>query len=151
MKDREKYMTLDEAAIFTGLKKETIRRRFREGAIKGTAIGNEILIDRQSVNEYKYGSPWRVGHNKGQHTAKQMDPLELPEEPEEEPNPIDEFMDTQYHTIIAPGLEHLDEMDPVVNALIDTAWKLFANAAELLVKAGYRAKEIDDDDVEVQA
>ena len=144
MAEFSKYMTLAEAAEWSGFKENTIRRRWREGRIDGVLQGKQLLISRQSMMEYTQQGGLHVPHaehtrNRHQKLTELIGGLDLPEtvieeEPKQDPPHVE-----------VPELEFHD-VDPVSVALIDTAWQLFAQAAELLVKAGHHAKEMEEND-----
>lgn len=145
----QKEKTPKQIAEITGYKENTIQRACREGQIKARKVGTRWLVDVQSALEFGKQKPH------AEHTRKRQEKLEeahgggldLPE-PQTQVSLDDLLGSTE---VEVPELEFDESMDPVSTALIETAWKLIGQAAELLMKAGYhgRIREEDNDRTKV--
>lgn len=68
-----KYMTLQQAADWSGYKTNTLQRYVREGKIDGVKEGRELMINKQSLLEYTQRGGRYIPH--AEHTRNRAEKL----------------------------------------------------------------------------
>lgn len=180
-----KYMTLQQAADWSGYKANTLQRYVREGKIDGVKEGKELMINKQSLLEYTQRGGRYIPHaehtrNRAEKLAEahdggldlELDPEQIPgETPQEklfnalfpegsqERAEIEDGASKKIKVVRVPDIDldsitedGLDDLDPVVKALLDTVFELFKTMMDLAIKVGVRAAQLDAEaETEVQA
>lgn len=169
--------TAAEVAEKTGLAKNTVTTYCKQGKVPGAYMeGKRWMMTAESLQAFENVKP-RADHER---IGKRLQ-FVLGDEPERKPEekPTDapkgfpdvfvkkinaetaakimDMIDEPVQVIDvsaerAPELEWMDNPDPAIRALIDTAWRLAATMLELATKAGYRLAQLaDEEETEIQA
>lgn len=140
--------TAAEVAEKTGLAPNTITTYCKRGKVPGAYMeGKRWVLTPESLQVLETVKP-RADHSRiGKRLQLVLD------EPEpagtESQAPAEEAFseETKAPEVLAQILsaatamaQDAEETDPVSTALVETAWRLIGEAAELLIKAGYHAK-----------